>query len=210
VAGNIPVLYEDDWFIIVNKPAGLLTIPSPDKSQITLTDVLNEELKTPDVGYNFHPCHRLDKETSGVIVFAKGKAAQQALMGLFAQHKVKKNYIAFVQGRLNLKNTVIDFPLENQTAVTNFKITEVRGDFTVVEVFPKTGKKNQIRLHFKMIGHPLVGESKFAFRKDFALKAKRVCLHAKQIEFLHPFNNSKVNVSCGLPIDLIKFLQKHK
>lgn len=209
MVGNISVLYEDDWFIIVNKPPDLLTIPAVDKSQRTLTEILNNEFKDQNASYNFHPCHRLDKETSGVIVFAKGKSAQQAMMEIFAQQKIKKTYVAFVHGVLNNKYTNINIPLEGQEAVTFFKIVEKRSDFTIVEVYPKTGKKNQIRIHFKMFGHPLVGESKFVFRKDFALRAKRVCLHAQKIEFIHPFNNKNISVSCDLAKDLVKFLEKH-
>ncbi len=209
MAGNIPVLYEDEWFLIVNKPADLLTIPAVDKNQITLTDILNNEFKDINADYNFHPCHRLDKETSGVIIYAKGKRSQQAMMELFAQQKVKKSYIAFVHGVVNNKYTSINIPLERHEAITAFRIVEVRKDFTIVEVYPKTGRKNQIRLHFKMFGHPLVGESKFIFRKDFALRAKRVCLHAQSVEFVHPFNNKKVSVFCELARDLAKFLEKH-
>ena len=85
---NIPVLYEDDWIMILEKPPGLLTVPAPGKSSRTLTVILNEDLKARGLNYRLHPCHRLDKETSGLIMYAKGKSAQDKLMLLFKNRKI--------------------------------------------------------------------------------------------------------------------------
>ncbi|HLD82507.1 MAG TPA: RluA family pseudouridine synthase [Candidatus Omnitrophota bacterium] len=192
---NIPVIYEDDWLLIVDKPSGLLTIPTPKKEERTLTSILQ-----------LHPCHRLDRETSGLIIYAKGKAIQKKMMEEFKQRRVKKKYIAFVQGALLKNQGEIKFPIEGQSAITRYRALEIKKNFTVLEVAPLTGRTNQIRLHFKQIGHPIVGERKFAFRKDFALKAKRLCLHASRLEFIHPITKRNIFVEAQLPQYLKEFL----
>ncbi len=207
---NIPTLFEDDWMMIVDKPPGLLTVPAPGNKLRTLTDILNEDLEKRGVGYRLHPCHRLDKETSGLIMYAKGKSSQEKLMLLFKNRKISKIYTAFVQGKIEEDKGIIEKPIEGQLASTRFKVLQRRRDFSVVELSPETGRTNQIRIHFKAIGHPLVGESKFAFRKDFVLRAKRVCLHAKYLEFKHPWTGHIVSIKSPLARDMQKFLEDHQ
>jgi 23S rRNA pseudouridine1911/1915/1917 synthase len=199
---NIPIIYEDDWLMIVNKPAGLLTIPTPKNEQRTLTSILNEDLKKKGLTFRLHPCHRLDRETSGLIIYAKGKSIQKKMMQEFKQKRVKKKYIAFVKGALSKKQGEIKNSVEGLNAITKYKVIEKRRDFSVIEVQPLTGRTNQIRIHFKQIGHPILGETKFAFRRDFKIKAKRLCLHAKNLEFVHPVTKKTVFLSCGLPSEM--------
>jgi RluA family pseudouridine synthase len=206
---NIPVVYEDDWLLIVDKPSGLLTIPTPKNEQRTLTSILNDELKNKKLLYRLHPCHRLDRETSGLIVYAKGKSMQQKMMELFKQKKIKKKYIAFVQGSLLRDKGDISNPIDGLSALTSYRIIEKRKEFSIIEVVPQTGRTNQIRIHFKLIGHPLVGETKYAFRRDYKLKAKRVCLHAVGLEFVHPVNGGSVSINSKLAKDLEEFLNSH-
>jgi RluA family pseudouridine synthase len=206
---NIGVLYEDDYFLIVDKPAGLLSVPGPDKQSRNLTLILNAELERKSVSYRLHPCHRLDKETSGLIIYAKGKSAQKKMMQLFKAKGVKKTYIAFLQGRLAQNQGKINSPVDGLSATTQYRIIQTRKDFSVAEVFALTGRKNQIRIHFKSIGHPLVGETKFAFRRDYKLRAKRTCLHAQLLEFIHPITKEKIRVNAQLPEDLKNFLKIH-
>ncbi|MBU1090264.1 MAG: RluA family pseudouridine synthase, partial [Candidatus Omnitrophica bacterium] len=87
---NIPIIFEDDWLLVVDKPTGLLVIPTPKKEKRTLTSILNEEFKSRGAEYNLHPCHRLDRETSGLIIYAKGKSAQKKTAELFRQKKIIK------------------------------------------------------------------------------------------------------------------------
>ena len=206
---NIPVIYKDDWLFIVDKPSGLLTIPSPKREIRTLTSILNEELKSKGLSYRLHPCHRLDRETSGLVIYAKGKSIQKKMMDEFKFRRVRKTYIAFVQGNLSKNQDEIRMPIEGFSALTKYRIIQRRKDFNVVAVMPSTGRTNQIRIHFKNIGHPLVGETRFAFRKDYELKAKRICLHAKSLEFVHPVTQKTINVDCQLPGDLELFLKTH-
>jgi len=205
---KIKTLFEDDYLKIIEKPAKILVIPAPNKKN-DLTSLLNEELKKEGVSFRLHPCHRLDYSTSGLMIYAKGKSIQKKMMQLFKEKKIKKTYIAFVQGAPNKDKGLIKVPLENKPALTEYEIIERKKDFSVVKVNPLTGRKNQIRLHFKKIGHPIVGEDKFAFRKDFKLKAKRLCLHAKEISFIHPITKEPVKIESELPLDMKNFLEKN-
>jgi len=206
---NIPIIYEDNWLLAVNKPSGLLTIPTPKKEQRTLTSILNEDLEQRGLSYRLHPCHRLDRETSGLILYAKGKSIQKKMMDEFKRKKIRKTYIAFVQGVIPKNYGEIKESIDGQSAITKYKVIQTRKDFTVVEIMPLTGRTNQIRIHFKEIGHPVVGETKYAFRRDFKLRAKRLCLHAKRLEFTHPITKKYIRIEADLPLDLKEFLNKY-
>ncbi len=206
------IIYEDDWLIVVDKPSGMLVIPTPKKETNTLTDLLNKELDERGIEANAYPCHRLDRETSGLIVYAKGKKAQALVMDEFKKHAVKKTYIAFVQGAVKKNNDIIKKNIFNRNrhrsedAVTKYRVLERRKDFSILEAEPVTGRTNQIRIHLKEIGHPILGESVYVFRKDFKLKFKRVALHAKRIEFTHPATKAKIDLSSELPADMANFV----
>ena len=206
---NIPVLYEDEWLVVLDKPSGLLVIPTPKKEKRTLTSILNEDLKAKDLPYRLHPCHRLDRETSGAIIYAKGKSVQQKMMSLFHGQKVKKRYIAFLQGKPVEAEGEIKSRIEGKPAVTYYRVIEQRREFAVVEAEPLTGRTNQIRIHFKHIGHPVLGERKYAFRRDFKVRAKRLCLHAKALNFTHPLTGKPVYLEAALAADMERFLEEH-
>ncbi len=207
---NIPIVYEDEWLLVLNKPSGLLTIPTPKNEPRILSSILNEDLKNKGLSYRVHPCHRLDRETSGLIIYAKGKSMQKKMMEEFRHKGVKKIYVAFIQGRLPKDEGSIRYPIEARNALTEYKVIEKRKDFSIVDVTPLTGRTNQIRIHFKQISHPLVGETKFAFRRDSKLKAKRLCLHAKMLAFIHPVTKKAISLVAQLPPDMEDFLKKHE
>ena len=207
------IVYEDDQLMVVDKPSGMLVIPTPKKETNTLTDLLNNELDRRGIEVNVHPCHRLDRETSGLIIYAKGKAIQKRVMDEFRARLVKKTYIAFVNGIVKKSFDTITSSIYNRNksrpedAVTKYRVIERRADFTVVETEPITGRTNQIRIHLKSIGHPLVGETGYAFRKDFKLRFKRVALHAKRIEFIHPVSGKSLVFESPLPADMANFIK---
>lgn len=200
------IIYEDEFLIAVNKPSGMLIIPTPENEKNTLTHLLNQELEKQGLTIKAHPCHRLDRETSGIILYAKGKKMQQDMMDLFHKHLIKKIYWAFVRGIPPKKEASINIPIEGKPAITKYKVKEERPGFSVVEIQLLTGRTNQIRIHFKKIGYPLLGETKYAFRKDFAIKFKRVALHAKELEFIHPKTKQKILLTAPLPDDMQKLL----
>ncbi|MDP2921182.1 MAG: RluA family pseudouridine synthase [Candidatus Omnitrophota bacterium] len=209
------IVYEDDHIIVVNKPAGLLVVPTPKGETNTLTDLLNLELKSRGAEVNAHPCHRIDRETSGLIVYAKGKSVQQAVMEQFKKRLVKKKYIAFLHGTMRKNSDTLKGYVYNKARrktelmITKFRVLDRRLDFTIAEVEPVTGRTNQIRIHFKELGHPLVGESVYAFRKDFRLRFKRAALHAKAIEFNHPVTGKRLNFNLPLADDMVNFMRLH-
>jgi len=208
------IIYEDEWLMVVDKPSGMLVIPTPKKETNTLTDLLNQELDSRNVEVNAYPCHRLDRETSGLIIFAKGKSIQKRMMEEFKKRVVRKTYIAFVQGRVKKGFDTIKGHIYNRNkgrseeAITKYSRLEARRDFTVLDVEPVTGRTNQIRIQFKEIGHPLVGESVYAFRRDFKLRFKRTALHATTIEFVHPVTKNRMQFTSPLPEDMKKFIEK--
>ena len=215
---SIEILYEDKDCIIFHKPPSLLVIPTDKNEERTLVSLVNQQ-KT-DSAY-LYPAHRLDRDTSGVILFVKSKENQQILMQAFKEKKVKKTYIAFVHGHLKPPQGKIRIPVKDfyqrkfqknipaQSALTLYKVMDYRKEYTVVEVNPITGRTNQIRIHFAKLGHPLVGEDKYAFRKDFSLRFKRTALHAMQLSWPHPVTGEFITVDSPLPQDMTNFLEKN-
>ena len=203
--------------MVFDKPSGLLTIPTEKNEEHTLVRLVNIDRHTQGA---LHPAHRLDRDTSGVILFAKGKANQQILMQSFKDKRVRKNYIAFVHGRLQPPEGKIRIPIKDffqrkflrhapaQSALTHYKVRDYHKNFTIVDVMPVTGRTNQIRIHFAKLGHPLVGEDKYAFRKDFVLRFRRTALHAAQLEWPHPVTSKMITVRAPLATDMEKFLEK--
>ncbi len=214
----IKTLYEDEDCIAFDKPAGLLVIPTAKNEPTTLVSIVNQQHQG---GPHLYPAHRLDRDTSGVILFAKGKRNRAILMQAFQEKKVKKTYLTFVQGSLQASVGKIRIPIKDfyqrkfqknipaQSALTLYKVIDYRRDYTVVEVNPITGRTNQIRIHFVQLGHPLVGEDKYAFRKDFALRFRRIALHAAQLSWPHPVKGTYVSVKAPLPEDMSNFLEKN-
>jgi len=213
---SLQILYEDDYLIVVNKPSGMLVIPTPRNEKNTLTSRLNAELDRRGTQVNAYPCHRLDRETSGVIVYAKGKAMQRKVMLEFQHRKVRKEYLALASGSLpkssdTLRGTIYNRNKQrNEIAVTSYKVRDRRNGFSVVEVMPLTGRRNQIRIQFQRLGHPLLGEQVYAFRRDIPIRFKRVALHARKIEFVHPATKKQLCVTAPLPQDMQCFLDTHR
>ena len=203
------IIYEDDWLIVVDKPSGMLVIPTPKRETNTLTNLLNKELDQRGIEANAYPCHRLDRETSGLIIYSKGKSAQKILMEQFKNREVKKSYIAIVQGAVRKDSDTIKSDIYNknkgrsETSITKYSVVQRKGPLTILEVEPVTGRTNQIRIHLQKIGHPIVGESVYAFRKDFKLRFKRVALHAAEIEFKHPVTGEALKFESPLPPDMV-------
>ena len=193
---------------MVDKPSGLLVIPTPKKETNTLTDLLNRELDERGVEANAYPCHRLDRETSGLIVYSKGKKAQKLLMEQFKNREVKKTYLAIAHGVVKKDSDTIESSIYNRNknrhehAVTKYRVLQRKTNLTVLEVEPVTGSTNQIRIHLQKMGHPIVGESVYAFRKDFELRFKRLCLHAANIEFKHPITGKVLKLASPLPVEI--------
>jgi 23S rRNA pseudouridine1911/1915/1917 synthase len=210
------ILYEDDDILAVNKPAGLLTHGDGRSSAPTLTDWLvrerpslasvGEPMQLADGRTLARPgiVHRLDAETSGVIVVAKTPAAHAYLKRLFAAREVEKTYDAFLVGvprersgeiALEIGRSRSDFRRfaagprargKTREALTEYRVRETGGGFSLVEVRPKTGRTHQIRVHFASIGHPVVCDRRYAPKRPSALGLTRLALHARSLSLEAP------------------------
>ena len=218
---NIRIVYEDQNILIVNKPSGRLVVPARPDDKSDLTSILNLTFQAGGLNIKAHPCHRLDRETSGLVIFAKGKKIQKIMMQQFHERQVKKAYIAFIQGYLKEKSGMLKSYIEKpwpyprrrgreKLAMTKFKVLKEANGFSVVELEPLTGRTNQIRLQFKDLGHPLLGERRFSFARDWPIKFRRTALHAWRVEFLHPVTAEKLSLVAPLSQDMKDFLVKEK
>ncbi len=219
VSKPVEILHQDSWSVIVNKPAGLVVIPTPHKEEKTLTSIINEQFLLSKQG-RLHPCHRLDRETSGVMIFAWGKKNQKYWMDAFQRRSVEKKYIALVQGFVKkprgcLKSWVKDFDSRKYQKKEKPKwaeaFYEVLGHgkgFSVLKVDLLTGRTNQIRIQLAQIGHPVLGERKYAFAKDYPVKFRRVALHAQSVACTHPMTQKRINVEAPVPKDMSEYLNQ--
>jgi len=172
-------------------------------------------------GLSLLAVHRLDLETSGVVLLARDPEARAALMQLFKEHGVKKSYLAIIQGILEPRAGVLDFPIQDlgakacvhqkgRPAITCYRTLEVfrGGQASLVEMQPETGRHNQIRLHCAHVGHPLVGERKYARGRDAAVGHKRAALHAASLELALPWSGQRLKIQAPLPRDLENLLAR--
>lgn len=180
------ILLETDDFVVVNKPSGLLTIPDRfDSTQLSLVQILKK-------GYSeIFVVHRLDKNTSGVILFAKNHEAHRYFSMAFEKHQVHKEYTGIVVGRMNTESGKIDAPIDEnkyrkgemviskkgKQAVTNFKVVETFPLFSVVQFLPETGRTHQIRVHAQHINHPLVADPIYGNGKPVFLSSFKKNFH---------------------------------
>ncbi len=207
------IIFNDEHLIVVNKIAKLLIQPSPRREKVTLTSLLAETL-----GGQVFPCHRLDRETTGLIIYAKDRQMQRLMMDEFKQRQVGKKYLAFVSGKVKprkglLAGPIIDregerFRERPKQARTAYRVLRELPGFSLVELKPLTGRTNQLRIQLAKLGNPILGEDKYAFRRDFKVKFKRLALHACYLNFRHPASGEKVELKIDLAEDMRKCLEK--
>lgn len=180
--GRVEILLEDERFLGVNKPAGMLTIPGRDPKEVSLVDRLRRKWKRLQV------VHRIDRETSGCVLFAKTPDTHRLACGWFEKHEVKKEYLAIVRGVPALPVFKITTPIEGARAITQATVEKRYGDSSLLRVRIVTGKRHQIRIHLTESGFPILGDSKYGgpkkFRRDDAreIHFARVALHAEKLE----------------------------
>ena len=210
------VLYEDAEILVLDKPAGLQVIPDRHAERETLRAWLEKNYKET------HIVHRIDRETSGVIVVAKTEKAFEFLKNQFKNRQVQKTYRAFVHGAIKDERGIIDKPIGSargglgprsarrpygavRDAVTTYRTlaTSHSGLATsYVEVFPKTGRTHQIRVHFAAIQHPILCDALYAPGRPALLGFERLALHALSLRFMHP-NGKEVDFKAPLPKDFV-------
>ncbi len=223
---NIPIdiIYEDDWIIVVNKPCGMVVHPGAGNMTGTLVNALLYHCgKLPEVDDGMRPgiVHRLDKDTSGVMVIAKNARAMRSLAKQFQKRAVKKRYTALVRGCVQLDNGVVEAPLARNTldrkkmgvefsigkkARTVYHVVKRFSNFTLVSLEPETGRTHQIRVHMKHLGHPVVGDSVYGSQHGMARQA----LHATALGFTHPDTGKYVEFEAPLPEDIKEVIARGK
>jgi 23S rRNA pseudouridine1911/1915/1917 synthase len=220
--GDLNLLYEDETLLVVNKPAGLLSVPLPQHAaEASLAELVARHLR----GRQPHAVHRLDRDTSGLVLFAKSFAAQQKLKDQFASNQPERVYQAIVYGRLAESSGVwrdeliwdqeelkqrLPEPGEVKThkAVSRYRVLEQFANAALLEVSLVTGKRNQIRIQAGLRGHPLVGEKMYVYENAPSLKIPfaRQALHAQRLSFKHPVDGRRLKFEAPLPGDLQKLL----
>jgi tRNA pseudouridine32 synthase / 23S rRNA pseudouridine746 synthase len=202
---TIPILFENDDLIAVDKPEKLASVPERNREKTSLLKILNENFQR-----KFFVVHRLDKQVSGVILFAKNAEAHRCLNLLFEQRQVQKTYVALVHGTIEGEAGSIDMPLRRfgsgrmgEDAVrgkpcrTEFSVQKRLPGYTLVQVNPLTGRKHQIRAHFFNIGHPIVGDTLYG-DKSSQKSFPRLMLHAISLRFNLPSTN-EIYIESSIP-----------
>lgn len=230
---EIKTLYEDDNFLAVDKPAGLVVLPEGNVKEKTLIEYLVEKhpkLKKVGESPRYGAVHRLDKETSGVLLIAKNNEFFKYLQGQFKERKVKKNYIALSVGNLKEDKVIQSligrapkdrrkqkvFPIyysskeKLREAITELRVLKNFKNYTLIRAIPQTGRKHQIRCHLAHIGNPIVGDKLYGFRKQVIPKdLHRHFLHAESIEVKLP-DNKVEKIFSKLPEELELVINKIK
>ncbi|MBO6233285.1 MAG: RluA family pseudouridine synthase [Clostridia bacterium] len=217
-AQDIPVdvLYEDNDIIVINKPKGMVVHPANGNPDGTLVNAVMAICKDSlsGIGGEIRPgiVHRLDKDTSGVIIVAKNDKAHINLSEQIKNHEVEKTYIAIVRGNIPENEATINMPIGRSTkdrkkmavtksgknAVTHFKVLKRHNNYTLVEVKIETGRTHQIRVHLAEIGFPIIGDTVYSNGKnEWGVEGQ--CLHAKSIRFKHPITNQEMFIEAPLP-----------
>ena len=206
---RINILFEDDEFIAIDKPNGLLSVEA-DKEHENAYDYVLSYLQTKDKRLRPFILHRIDKETSGVLVFAKNEIIYTKMKMNWNELVVSRGYYAVVEGRLNKKSDRISIKLkenknnivyktndpDGKTAITEYQVLKEDNDFSLVKCNILTGRKNQIRVTFKDLGHPVCGDDKYLANKN---PIKRLALHAYLLEFYHPDTKELISIESKMP-----------
>ena len=221
---KIDIVYEDSDIAVINKQAGLVVHPAHGHYSGTLVNAILYHIKDlSGINGEIRPgiVHRLDKDTSGLIVIAKNDKVHTALTEMFQEKKIRKTYLAILKGKLNKsegkivtqigrdkndrkKMTVIDDITKGKNAITNYRVISQNNLFTLVKVNIETGRTHQIRVHMRYLGYPILGDSVYG-RKD---NEKRQMLHAYKLEFIHPVTGRQMEFIGEIPEDFQKALKK--
>lgn len=215
---DLPVLYEDEDCVVINKPAGVLTHTQGEfNNEASVASFLRDKV-TDLEGARAGVVHRLDRITSGVILGAKNSKALSSFQKQFAQRKVKKTYMAIVKGHLKENEAIIDMPIERnpkapatfrvgpngKSAKTHYKVIEQNDNYSLVELKPETGRTHQLRVHLQQIGHPIVGDPLYGSGKH----GDRLYLHALSLEITMPTSRERKIFTAPLPSEFKEFMER--
>ncbi len=215
----LDIIYEDDDFIVINKPSGLLSIASDKEREKTAYRLLNDYVRRKDPQKRIYVLHRIDRDTSGVLVVAKNVKVRDTLQKHWNEYVTFRGYYAIVVGKMEKsEGTFHTWLIENSTnlmysshrkgegqeAITHYKVMAFNGEYSLLRVNIDTGRKNQIRVHLRENGHPIVGDEKYG-QKESPLG--RLGLHAFQLSFIHPFDKKERNFVAPMPPEFSKLFK---
>lgn len=202
---GVPILFEDRYIIAIDKPVGLLSTPLDGGNDMKkhALGLLREYYQTDQI----FAVHRIDRETSGVLIFARGKQSAEKLCELFEAHDLKRRYSAIVEGNIKedsgtwecalmeMPNLTVVESVDGKMAITHFEVYRRSAKYTYINLTLETGKKHQIRVHCKRAGHPVVGDKRYGSTEN---PLRRLCLHARSIELVHPFTKKVLFIESPL------------
>ena len=221
---KLKIVYEDDDLIVVNKQPGLLTVAAkPGSSETTAYSILRAYVKKQNARAGIYVVHRLDRETSGLLVFARSEELQHYMREYWRELVTERTYIALAEGALNPREgqikswftedkrnaMVYSSPVDDggDLAITNYKTlrTSADGEYSLVELHLETGRTNQIRVHLASKGCPIVGDRKYGHGNESS-PIDRLCLHAKVLAFIHPVTEKTVRFESPVPKEFNRVL----
>ncbi|MDC9031994.1 RluA family pseudouridine synthase [Columbia Basin potato purple top phytoplasma] len=219
---NLKVIYEDQYLAIIDKPYNLIVHPSPSYSGITLINGLFYQIK--DFKFeknNMRPgiVHRLDKDTTGLLIIGKTEESVLKIQNLIRKREVQRIYWALINGCLKYDHGVIDLPIkrnesnrlkmevsrQGKSSVTHFKLLKKFKNFSLLELKLETGRMHQIRVHLSYLGYPICGDCLYSTKKQLIQKQ---LLHSKKLKFIHPFTQKKLQFEIPLPFHFQNFLNE--
>lgn len=212
------IIYEDEAYIVVNKPAGIPVHPSMEHYTDSLSNGIAFYFNQIGLKKKIRPVNRLDKDTSGIVIFAKNEYIQECLVRQMKSKEFIKRYIAVVNGNLDNLEGTINAPIARKEgsiiercvsetgdiAITHYKVLKRKTDFDIVECILETGRTHQIRVHFAYLGHSLLSDTLYGTSSSLI---NRQALHAYEVEFTHPLSKKKVKYIATVPEDLNKLME---
>ena len=212
------IVFEDDNIIVVNKPSGLLTISTSKEKERTLFHIVREYLVSKDKNSRVFIVHRLDKDTSGIVILAKNEKIKKQLQDNWNEYVSLREYVAIVHGHLKKKNDrIVQMLSETKTnlvyvskkddakeAITNYKVIKENEDYSLVNINIETGRKNQIRVAFSSLGNPILGDKKYSNIKD---NQNRLYLHANRLKIYYPIIKKDILFEVANPSEFKKIME---
>ncbi len=214
---NLEILYEDDYLIAINKPCGLLSISNDKEKNITAYRMVSDYVKKNSHNKYIFVVHRLDQDTSGILLFSKNEKIRDKMQDNWNTVVKKRGYMAIVDGIMKGNGTIHTYLRENRgqfvyssrdnhgkEAITHYSVIKSNNNYSLIQVFIDTGRRNQIRVHLSEKGYPIVGDKKYKCKTN---PIKRLCLHANILEFIHPVSKKLIHIESNMPDEMKKIIK---
>lgn len=212
---DLNIIYEDDFILIINKPKNILVHPDNESNTKTLCNIVSNYYENNNINRNIRYPHRLDYDTTGIIIFTKIFFMQSYIDNLIFENKLDRYYHLLCCGNFNNKEGIIDLKLSKNKklnkmvynengleAITNYKLLKNYKNYALIEAKLDTGRMHQIRAHFSLIKHPLIGDNLYNTKINY----NRVLLHSNKVSFFHPFLNKNIELEIDYPNDFKEYL----